>query len=205
MSAWRTASRARSCRDPPRVSEPAPFRSGCAITESCDVLERAISCRSPPRPRHWCQAAGRAPSRSSGSTQADLLASSRSATSRCVHITDLHAQLVPLLFPRAVGQPRRRRGQGRCRRTSPARRFSISTTSRRGSAAAYALTSEISPRSPRAYGRHRRARPHRHHRSRPSAPSAATASSSSTAATPGRTATPRCQPRARTWSTAWRC
>ena len=96
------------------------------------------------------------------------------------------------------------RRAARCR-TSPAATFSISTRSRPAAPQAYALTSEDFAALAKSYGRlgglDRIATVREGDPRRAPGPHAC----SSTAATPGRTATRRCRPRARTWSTAWRC
>ena len=106
--------------------------------------------------------------------------------------------------PRARGQSRRRRSEGAgaaCQRQGAARplpdharlgrRLRIVVGGLRGigqeAMAAWAGSTASPPSSTR------------------SVPSAATGWCCSTAATPGRTATPRCSARVRTWSTAWHC
>ena len=73
-------------------------------------------------------------------TQDELLEFDALGNVTLLHVADMHGQLHAGLFPRAVGQSRRRRGARACRRISPARtssqRFGIPPKS----AAAYALS-----------------------------------------------------------------
>ena len=108
-------------------------------------------------------------------------------------------------FPRAVGQSRRRRGAGACRRTSPARTSSRASAFAEKSAAAYALTAEDFAALAQSYGRigglDRLATVVKAVR----AERGDDGCCCSTAATPGRARSARTAPGARTWSTASSC
>ena len=79
-----------------------------------DDVRRAAS--SSGRGRHrshlFPQSAGRARFAQQRLTQAELLAFEPLGNVTLLHVTDVHGQLMPVLFPRAVEQSRRRRGEG---------------------------------------------------------------------------------------------
>ena len=136
-------------------------------------------------------------------SQADILRFDPLGTVTILHVTDIHAQSMPLHFR----EPSVNLGVGEARGLPPhltdaefRKHFKIAT----GSADAFALTSDDFVALARNYGRmggiDRIAT-----WSRRSGPSAATTRCCcSTAATPGREAGRRCRPGRRTWSTSCR-